>query len=164
MQIIRSIILALGFVVAGGVAAVGQDFEKGAAAAQSGDFATALKEWQPLAEQGHADAQYNLGMIYQNGYGVIQDYAEAVRWYRLAAEQGFANAQNNLGVTYETGQGVLQNNILSHMWYNIASENGYKKSSEWRDEIAAKMTESDLAKALAMAKECMSSGYKNCGW
>ena len=87
-----------------------------------------------------------------------------MKWYRLAAEQGFANAQNNLGVTYETGQGVLQNNILSHMWYNIASENGYKKSSEWRDEIAAKMTEADLAKALAMAKECMSSGYKNCGW
>jgi uncharacterized protein len=102
--------------------------------------------------------------MYESGNGVVQDYAEAVRWYRLAAEQGFANAQNNLGVTYETGQGVLQNNILSHMWYNIASENGYKKSSEWRDEIAAKMTESDLAKALAMAKECMSSGYKNCGW
>ena len=102
--------------------------------------------------------------MYKNGNGVAQDYAEAVRWYRLAAEQGFANAQNNLGVTYETGQGVLQNNILSHMWYNIASENGYKKSSEWRDEIAAKMTAADISKAQAMAKECMSSGYKNCGW
>ena len=200
MQIIRSIILALGFVVAGGVAAVGQDFEKGAAAAQSGDFATALKEWQPLAEQGHADAQYNLGMIYQNGYGVIQDYAEAVKWYRLAteqghadaqynlgvmyesgngvvqdyaeavkwyrlaAEQGNANAQNNLGSMYEYGRGVLQDNILSHMWYNIASANGYKKSSEWRDGVAAKMTAADVSKAQAMAKECMSSGYKNCGW
>ena len=108
MQIIRSIILALGFVVAGGVAAVGQYFEKGAAAAQSGDFATALKEWQPLAEQGNAIAQYNLGMIYQNGYGVIQDYAEAVKWYRLATEQGHADAQYNLGVMYESGNGVVQ--------------------------------------------------------
>jgi uncharacterized protein len=52
MQIIRSIILALGFVAAGGVAAVGQDFGKGLAAYQTGDFATALKEWSPLAKQG----------------------------------------------------------------------------------------------------------------
>ncbi len=64
----------------------------------------------------------------------------------------------------EYGQGVLQDNILSHMWYNIASANGTKKSSEWRDKIATKMTAADISKAQAMAKECMSSGYKNCGW
>jgi TPR repeat protein len=102
--------------------------------------------------------------MYMNGNGVIQDYAEAVKWYRLAAEQGYANAQNNLGLMYEYGQGVLQDNILSHMWYNIASANGTKKSSERRDEIAAKMTAADISKAQAIAKECMSSGYKNCGW
>jgi uncharacterized protein len=102
--------------------------------------------------------------MYKNGNGVVQDYAEAVKWYRLAAEQGDAQAQNNLGVTYESGQGVLQDNILSHMWYNIASANGNKKSSEWRDKIAAKMTAADISKAQTMAKECMSSGYKNCGW
>jgi uncharacterized protein len=50
------------------------------------------------------------------------------------------------------------------MWYNIASENGYKKSSEWRDEIAAKMTPEDISKAQTMARECMSSNYQNCGW
>ena len=65
---------------------------------------------------------------------------------------------------YAYGTGVLQNNILSHMWYNIGSANGNKKSSEWRDEIASKMTAADVSKAQAMAKECMSSGYKNCGW
>jgi uncharacterized protein len=92
MQIIRSIILALGFIVAGGVAAVGQDYEKGLAAAQSGDFATALKEWRPLAEQGDTNGQYNLGVMYKNGDGVVQDYAEAVKWWRLAAEQGNVKA------------------------------------------------------------------------
>ena len=102
--------------------------------------------------------------MYDKGNGVTQDYAEAVKWYRLAAEQGHAKAQNNLGVMYAYGDGVVQDNILSHMWYNIASANGYKKSSEWRDEIAAKMTAADVSKAQAMAKECMSSGYKNCGW
>ena len=83
------------------MAAVGQDFGKGLVAAQSGDFATALKEWQPLAEQGNATAQSNLGVMYYNGKGVIQDYAEAFKWYRLAAEQGYATAQSNLGVMYE---------------------------------------------------------------
>jgi uncharacterized protein len=106
MQIIRSIILALGLVVAGGVAAVGQDFEKGKVAYDRGDYQVALKEWLPLAEQGHAAAQYNLGQMYRNGNGVAQDYAEAVRWYRLAAEQGYANAQNNIGVMYDNGNGV----------------------------------------------------------
>jgi uncharacterized protein len=65
---------------------------------------------------------------------------------------------------YKNGNGVVQNNILSHMWYNIASANGYKKSSEWRDNIATKMTSADISKAQAMARVCMSSGYKNCGW
>ncbi len=66
-------------------------------AAERGDYATALKERRPLAEQGHASAQNNLGHMYGNGEGVPQDYAEAVRWYRLAAEQGHDTAQHNLG-------------------------------------------------------------------
>ena len=163
MKLLTSLIFGA-FFMFGAVSTHAQDYAKGLAAAQSGDFATALKEWQPLAEQGDAYAQTNLGLMYKNGDGVVQDYAEAVKWYRLAAEQGNANAQNNLGSMYEYGRGVLQDNILSHMWYNIASANGYKKSSEWRDEIAAKMTAADVSKAQAMAKECMSSGYKNCGW
>ena len=163
MKLLTSLIVGA-FFMFGAVSTQAQDFDRGLAAAQSGDFATALKEWQPLAEQGHAVAQHNLGVMYKNGNGVVQDYAEAVKWWRLAAEQGVADAQNNLGVRYESGHGVLQDNILSHMWYNIASANGYKKSSEWRDKIAAKMTAADVSKAQAMAKECMSSGYKNCGW
>ena len=49
---------------------------------QKGDLATALREWRPLAEQGDAKAQYNLGVMYDNGKGVTQDYKEAVKWYR----------------------------------------------------------------------------------
>ena len=85
----------------GAASAQAQVFDRGLAAAQSGDFATALKEGQPLAEQGNATAQSNLGVMYYNGKGVIQDYAEAFKWYRLAAEQGYATAQSNLGVMYE---------------------------------------------------------------
>ena len=70
-----------------------QDFDKGVAAAQAGDFATALKEWKPLAEDGDSAAQYNLALMYNNGDGVPQDYKEAVKWYTLAAEQGVAVAR-----------------------------------------------------------------------
>lgn len=163
MKLLTSLIVGA-FFVFGSVSAQAQDFAKGVAAYETGDFATALKEWKPLAEQGDAAAQHNLGLMYDNGNGVVQEYAEALKWYRLAAEQGYAKAQNNIGVSFQFGQGVLQNDISSHMWYNIASANGYKKSSEWRDKIAAKMTAADVSKAQAMAKECMNSGYKNCGW
>ena len=74
---------------AGGMA-IAQDYDAGLKAFQAGDFQTALKEWNPLADQGHAGAQYNLGIMYANGYGVPEDDAEAVRWYRLAADQGHA--------------------------------------------------------------------------
>ena len=80
--------------------AFAQDWDKGLDAYNAGDYATALQEFRPLAEQGHAQAQFNLGLMYDNGKGVPQDYAEAVKWYRLAAEQGYAYAQFNLGVMY----------------------------------------------------------------
>ena len=78
-------------------------FDEGVAAYNRGDYATAFEEMLPIAEQGDANAQFNLGFMYDNGEGVPQDYAEAVRWYRLAAEQGNAFAQVNLGVMYANG-------------------------------------------------------------
>ena len=55
------------------------DFQKGLTAARSSDFATALHEWTPLAIQGNAIAQYNLGLLYGNGWGVPQDDKTAVK-------------------------------------------------------------------------------------
>ena len=72
-----------------------QDFQKGYDAAQAGDFATALQEWTPLAEAGDAQAQYNLGLMYKRGFGVLQDYAEAVRWYRLARLDPLTNVRQH---------------------------------------------------------------------
>ncbi len=101
--------------------ALAADFEAGREAYERGDYATALKEWRPLAGQGDADAQYALGVMYEDGRGVPQDSAEAVKWYRLAAEQGDADAQINLGFMYDTGEGVTQDNVLAYMWYNLAA-------------------------------------------
>jgi len=107
------------------LAASGQDFDAGLAAAQRGDYAVALKEWRPLAEQGYADAQSNLGLMYRNGHGVPQDFAEALRWYRLAAEQGNYGAQFNLGLMYANGQGVPQDDAEAVRWYRLAAEQGH---------------------------------------
>jgi uncharacterized protein len=60
-------------------------FDDGLAAYRSGDYATAMAEWRPLAEQGNGDAQQALGLLYDLGYGVPQSFDEAARWYRLAA-------------------------------------------------------------------------------
>jgi uncharacterized protein len=106
------------------VAGVAQDFNAGLAAAQAGDFATALKEWQPLAAQGEARAQYNLGLMYDNGHGVSQDYASAFAWYKLAAVQGEARAQYNLGVMYENGDGASQDYAEAAGWYRRAAVQG----------------------------------------
>jgi TPR repeat protein len=64
------------------------DFKAGQDAYDRKDYATAFKEWQPLAEEGDALAQYNLGVMYANGQGVPQDYIQASMWVNLAAAQG----------------------------------------------------------------------------
>ncbi len=100
------------------------DFKAGVAAYNRGDYATALREWRPLAKQGYAEAQSNLGVMYDIGHGVPQDYAEAVKWYRKAAEQGYAEAQHNLGRMYVKGLSVPQDYARAAKWYRKAAEQG----------------------------------------
>ena len=94
IRAINFLVLAFLMTLSSPVAA--QDFQKGLAAYQAGDYATTLQEWIPAAEAGDAVAQYNLGIMYYNGKGVPQDYAEAVKWYRLTADQGDADAHTIL--------------------------------------------------------------------
>ena len=89
------------------------------------DDASAVRRYRLAAEQGNADAQFNLGTMYDNGQGVPQDYAEAVRLYRLAADQGNAIGQFNLGVMYEHGQGVPQDYAEALRWYRLSADQGY---------------------------------------
>ena len=81
------------------------DFQKGLDAYKSGDYGTAMSEWEPLAkdlvfnplgEEGNARPQWGLGMMYENGHGVTQNYKTAVKWYKLSASQGYAPALTNL--------------------------------------------------------------------
>jgi hypothetical protein len=138
------------------------DFQKGLTAYQSGDYATALREWTPLAKQGNALAQSNLGGMYDEGKGVPQDYKTAVKWYRLAAEQGNANAQGNLGALYAFGEGVLKDYVYAHMWLNIVASNGNEGDGKLRDFVAKQMTPPQLKTAQKLARECVRKKYKGC--
>ncbi len=83
-----------------------QTFDEAEAAFGRGDYATAMEGFRVHAEQGNANAQFYLGLMYDNGWGVPEDDAEAVKWFRKAAEQGDSGAQYSLGVMYAKGEGV----------------------------------------------------------
>ena len=84
-----------------------------------------LDALRSAAEQGDTDAQYSLGVMYDNGTDVPEDKTEAVRWYRMAAEQGHADAQYFLGARYARGEGVLEDDAEAVRWYRMAAEQGH---------------------------------------
>jgi len=100
------------------------DYQAGEEAYHRGDYATALREWRPLAELGIATAQFNLGLLYANGQGVPQDYVQARHWYEKAAIQGDALAQLNLGVIYGNGKGVPEDYQLALYWFRLSANQG----------------------------------------
>lgn len=127
-----------------------------------GDYATALAEFRAAADQGLADAQYNLGLMYGLGQGVPQDYQQAALWYRKAADQGHALAQNNLGVLYEFGFGVPQSKIVAYALYNLSATNGpsstNKKAMENRERVLEKMTPKDIQAAQDLTRALIKPG------
>jgi len=88
---IKSLLAALVVFLSLATPASAEPFEDGLAAYHGGDYETALRLMRPLAEQGYAKVQYNLGVLYEKGQGVPQDYKEAMKWFRLAAEQDNAS-------------------------------------------------------------------------
>ena len=100
------------------------DYEAGLGAYERGDYATALREWRPLAELGLAAAQFNLGLLYANGQSVPHDDVQARQWYEKAANQGDALAQFNLGVLYGNGKGVPEDYQLALYWFRLSANQG----------------------------------------
>ncbi len=140
-----------------------QDFKKGVEAYQRGDYATALREWRPLAEQGHAKAQYRLGEMYLKGEGVIQNHDYALKWSLLAAKQGEAYAAYNeayaayniakilgggidgctqerlilgsycFSEVYLYGPGAPIHFVGAYIWSSLAAAGGDRRAAQLRD-------------------------------
>ena len=106
------------------------DWQKGRTAYKKGDYATALREYTPLAKQGRARSQTSLGVLYRKGHGVPKNDQTATMWYRFAATQGFAPAQYNLGNAYRRGLGAPQNNKTALKWYRLAAKQGFAPAQQ----------------------------------
>ena len=137
----------------------GADIDKGKAAVEAGDYATAAQKFKKAAEQGDADAQYNLGSMYFRGDGVEQDYVEAVKWYTLAAEQGYARAQAELGSMYENSwpykRAIPQDYVEAVKWYTLAAEQGYAQTTLGYMYVKGHGVEVNYSKADLLFKEDM---------
>ncbi len=130
-------------------------YEKGIRQYKPDDVAAAVSELKPLAEQGNAEAQFNLGSLYYQGWGVPQDYKEAVKWLRKAAEQGHLFSQSTLGTVYAEGvQGVVEKDYpQALMWFIFAAAKGDMEAMEFRDTLANRMTPAQITEAQKLARE-----------
>ena len=120
-----------------------------------------FKWYQLAADQKHARAQYNLGVMYENGMGVAQSHEEAVKWFRLAADQGYATAQNTLGAMYQDGNWVSQSHEEAIKWYQLAATQG---CAEAQCNIGAMYAKGegvaqDMAKAIHWCKLAADQGH-----
>ena len=88
------------------------------------NYTQAVYWWQKAAEQGHAEAQYNLGLCFAREHGVVQDYEQAMSWFRKASEQEFALASYNIGLCYSRGFGVETDTEQMLYWYQKTAEQG----------------------------------------
>jgi TPR repeat protein len=130
-------------------------YEKGLRHYKPDDVAAAVSELKPLAEQGNAEAQFNLGSLYYQGWGVLQDHKEAVKWLRKAAEQGHVFSQTTLGTVYAEGvPGVVEKDYpQALMWFIFAAAKGDMEAMEFRDSLANRMTPAQIAEAQKLARE-----------
>lgn len=98
-------------------------YQIGIDAFDTGDYETAILNWEVAAKQGFAAAQHSLGAIYENGHGVPKNYQKAVYWYSMAADNGHTIAQHNLGVLYANGQGVRRDyKMAKDLWLASAQQ------------------------------------------
>ena len=123
MRTFSRLFLAVVLIAFSGTAWAG-DFKTGWNAYSATDYATALSEWQELADAGDANACYGMGLLYGNGFGVDMNYDLALKYYRMAADKGHAEAQYSLGIMHQNGWGVPVNEEEGMKWYLLAAEQG----------------------------------------
>jgi len=138
-------------------------FDEAVAAYESGDFATAVKEYRALAEQSDPRAEFALGFHHHYGYGVPKDQAEAIKWFRLAASHGDVQSRYYLGIMHQKGEGVAKDLVAAHMWLSLYSRNAPNHrdqayTKEIIDGIERKLNEEQIAQAKKIAKEWKPDG------
>ncbi len=111
-----------------------------------------LADLRKLADQGDADAQWQIGVRYHNGDGVPHDDAQAMQWFRRAAEQGHVTAQATLGAYYWAGRGVPQDLSQAYFWSALALAQGDENSKSRLEGLASQMTRAQVSAARQKAE------------
>jgi TPR repeat protein len=117
------------------------------------DEAEAAKWYRKAADQGDANSQTLLGVMYAVGRGVPKDEAEAVKWYRKAADQEDAKAQTLLGLMYETGLGVPKDKTEAYKWYLLAGAQGNEQAKKNISIIEGNITPAQRTEGQRRARE-----------
>jgi TonB family protein len=142
-----------GLVLVVSLAHAASDLAAARSAYERREFATALAEFQTLAEQGSTEAAYQLGLMNANGEGVAQNHAEAVRWYRRAASKGNADAERSLGMCFATGQGVAKDPLQAAVWLNLAAAQQDALAQRLRQKLDMELTPTQAAQAAEIARQ-----------
>ena len=137
------------------IPAYANDFQDGLDAIHETNYKKALEKLMPLAESGHAAAQYNIGVMHEWGNGVPQDNSQALKWYKRSAELSHKDAQNNLGALYSKGEGTEQNFVEALKWFLISAENGSEGGQKNIRILEKRMNYEKISQAQKFASDWM---------
>lgn len=125
-------------------AAAESDYDKAVHVYGCADYPKAFNLFKPLAEQGDALAQFQVGMMIEQGQGAEVDFASAYQWYMKAAEQGMADAYFALGQLYARGLAVAQDPVQAYAWFDLAVRDGHAVAGDWLNMQANKLANDQI--------------------
>ncbi|GAB3537659.1 hypothetical protein GCM10027343_01390 [Noviherbaspirillum agri] len=126
-KLITALLLSTALVL-GGCSRHHGDLERGMTAYRNGDYAAAVKELKPLAEDGNPQAQFQLARMHAEGQGLPHDDMQMAKWMRKSAEQGYVEAQYHLAELYARGFGVRENPAQALQWFIKAADQGHARA------------------------------------
>lgn len=118
------------------------------------------------AEQGNANAQVVLGVMYARGKkGLSENDAESIKWLRKSAEQGNASGQFHLGSRYYTSyltKKIDEDGVKAYVWFSMAKTQGNPSGKEFTDTVKGRMNARQIAQGEELAARCWGSKFKDC--
>lgn len=109
---------------------IASDVSDAVSAMRAGNFAEAYCVLKPYAQSGDAEAQYNIGWMYRNGYGLMMDDKQALEWWKRASEQGYIDATFSIAMLYSLGEGQVDKDMDKAVeYYLTAVEDGHEDAT-----------------------------------
>lgn len=129
---------------------------KGDSLYRQGNFEEAAIAYLISANEGNAEAQFDIAYAYFNGEGIERDYASAAMWFKRSARQNYAKAQYNLAYCYMNGRGVPRDYDKAFDLLHQSANNNYKRAQLtladcYANGILVEQNEKESQKWMAMA-------------